>query len=409
MKLKPHIAPVLPADTAIREELEKRGWALSALSEAAAALARANSTELLIQEVCKAIASQGPYVLAWVGQAEHDEFKTVKVAGVAGSAEGYIKNITVSWSDSEITGKGPAGSSIRNNKTSVVVDSEIDPGFVAWRERAKAFGIRSVIGCPIPNGSDDTPFGSLLVYSKIPNTFGPSEIQLFESLAKEIGFGLRSIERQHKLDDQIHEKEITQERLSTALRATIEAMSKTMEWRDPYTAGHQKRVASISMAIGRQLGWDNERIQALYMAAMVHDIGKMAVPSDILTKPSRLTDLEMQMVQGHVEAGYQILKDIPFPWPIADMVYQHHERLDGSGYPNKLKDEQICEEARVLAVADTIEAMATHRPYRPARGLVAAMEEIKAEAGEKLDSKVVDAAFELLAGENELQKIIDTQ
>ena len=409
MKLKPHIAPVLPADNAIREELEKRGWALSALSEAAAALARANSTELLIQEVCKAIASQGPYVLAWVGQAEHDVFKTVKVAGVAGSAEGYIKNITVSWSDSEITGKGPAGSSIRNNKTSVVVDGEIDPGFVAWRERAKAFGIRSVIGCPIPNGSDDTPFGSLLVYSKIPNTFGPSEIQLFESLAKEIGFGLRSIERQHKLDDQIHEKEITQERLSTALRATIEAMSKTMEWRDPYTAGHQKRVASISMSIGRQLGWDNERIQALYMAAMVHDIGKMAVPSEILTKPSRLTDLEMQMVQGHVEAGYQILKDIPFPWPIADMVYQHHERLDGSGYPNKLKDEQICEEARVLAVADTIEAMATHRPYRPARGLVAAMEEIKAEAGEKLDSKVVDAAFELLAGENELQKIIDTQ
>ena len=409
MKLKPHIAPVLPADTAIREELEKRGWALSALSEAAAALARANSTELLIQEVCKAIASQGPYVLAWVGQAEHDEFKTVKVAGVAGSAEGYIKNITVSWSDSEITGKGPAGSSIRNNKTSVVVDSEIDPGFVAWRERAKAFGIRSVIGCPIPNGSDDTPFGSLLVYSKIPNTFGPSEIQLFESLAKEIGFGLRSIERQHKLDDQIHEKEITQERLSTALRSTIEAMSKTMEWRDPYTAGHQKRVASISMAIGRQLGWDNERIQALYMAAMVHDIGKMAVPSEILTKPSRLTDLEMQMVQGHVEAGYQILKDIPFPWPIAEMVHQHHERLDGSGYPNKLKDEQICEEARVLAVADTIEAMATHRPYRPARGLVAAMEEIKAESGEKLDSKVVDAAFELLAGENELQKIIDTQ
>ena len=409
MKLKPHIAPVLPADNAIREELEKRGWALSALSEAAAALARANSTELLIQEVCKAIASQGPYVLAWVGQAEHDVFKTVKVAGVAGSAEGYIKNITVSWSDSEITGKGPAGSSIRNNKTSVVVDGEIDPGFVAWRERAKAFGIRSVIGCPIPNGSDDTPFGSLLVYSKIPNTFGPSEIQLFESLAKEIGFGLRSIERQHKLDDQIHEKELTQERLSTALRSTIEAMSKTMEWRDPYTAGHQKRVASISMSIGRQLGWDNERIQALYMAAMVHDIGKMAVPSEILTKPSRLTDLEMQMVQGHVEAGYQILKDIPFPWPIADMVYQHHERLDGSGYPNKLKDEQICEEARVLAVADTIEAMATHRPYRPARGLVAAMEEIKAEAGEKLDSKVVDAAFELLAGENELQKIIDTQ
>ena len=165
----------------------------------------------------------------------------------------------------------------------------------------------------------------------------------------------------------------------------------------------------ISMAIGRQLGWNDERIQTIYMAAMVHDIGKMAVPSEILTKPSRLTDLEMKLVQEHVEAGYQILKDIPFPWPIADMVRQHHERLDGSGYPRKLMGDQICEEGRVLAVADTLEAMATHRPYRPAKGLPAALEEIKAESGIKLDAKVVDAAFKLIEGENELQKIIDTQ
>ncbi|QWD80867.1 HD domain-containing phosphohydrolase [Polynucleobacter sp. MWH-S4W17] len=408
MKTKPINQHNLSSDLAIRDELEKRGWALSALSEAAAALARANSTELLIQEVCQAIAAQGPYILAWVGQAQGDAFKTVKVVGVAGVASGYIKDIVVSWSNAEVTGRGPAGSCIRSNKTSVVIDDEIDPGFVAWRERAKEFGIRSAIGCPIPDGITGMPFGVLMVYSKVPNTFGSSEVQLFESLAKEIGFGLRSIERQHKLDDQIHEKELTQERLATALRATIEAMSKTMEWRDPYTAGHQKRVASIAMAIGRQLGWDNERIQAIYMAAMVHDIGKMAVPSEILTKPSRLTDLEMQMVQGHVEAGYQILKDIPFPWPIADMVRQHHERLDGSGYPMGLKDKQISQEGRVLAVADTIEAMATHRPYRPAKGLNSAMDEIQAEAGIKLDTKVVEAAFKLLENGNELQKILDT-
>ena len=408
MKSKPLGASVASPQQAIRQELEKRGWALSALSEAAAALARANSTELLVQEVCEAIAAQGPYVLAWVGRAEDDVFKTVKVVGAAGAAVGYITNIVVSWSESEITGHGPAGTCIRNDKTSVVVDGEIDPGFAAWRERAGQFGIRSVIGCPIPDGFSSKPYGALLVYSKVPNTFGASEVQLFESLAKEIGFGLRSIERQHKLDDQIHEKELTQERLASALRATIEAMSKTMEWRDPYTAGHQKRVASISMAIGRQLGWDNERIQSIYMAAMVHDIGKMAVPSEILTKPSRLTDLEMKMVQGHVEAGYQILKDIPFPWPIAEMVRQHHERLDGSGYPRGLKNEEISEEARVLAVADTIEAMATHRPYRPARGLTAALDEIRAEAGTKLDAAIVDAAFSLCENENELQRILDT-
>jgi len=393
----------------LREELEKRNWALSAFSEAAATLARAESTDLLIQEVCSAIANQGPYILSWVGRAENDPFKTVKVIGAAGPASKYLKNIVVSWSEDELTGRGPAGVCIRTNQPSIVIDSETDLGFTSWRERAEEFGIRSAIGCPIPDGVTGTPYGSLLVYSKVPNAFGDNEVQLFQSLANEIGFGLRSIERQHKLDDQIHEKELTQERLASSLRATIEAMSKTMEWRDPYTAGHQKRVAMISMAIGRQLGWNDERIQAIYMAAMVHDIGKMAIPSEILTKPSRLTDLEMQLVQEHAEAGYQILKDIPFPWPIAEMVHQHHERLDGSGYPKKLTGDQICEEARVLAVADTIEAMATHRPYRPSKGLNVAIEEIKLEAGIQLDAKVVEAACQLLNGENELQKIIDTQ
>lgn len=392
----------------IQRELEKRGWALSALSEAAAALARADSTDLLIAEVCSAIAAQGPYVLAWVGKAEEDANKTVTAMGGAGSAIAYIENIVVSWSDQNISGMGPGGLAIRTGKSSIVVDSELDEGFISWRELARKFGIRSAIGCPIPDG-ETHPFGVLLVYSKVPDAFGESEVQLFESLAQEIGFGLRSIERQHMLDDEIHEKQRTQERLADALRATIEAMARTMEWRDPYTAGHQKRVALIATAIARKMGWDDTAVQALYMAAMVHDIGKVAVPSEILTKPTRLTDLEMQMVQGHVESGYQILKDIPFPWPIADMVRQHHERIDGSGYPRGLKGDQICPEARILAVADTIEAMATHRPYRPARGLAAAMDEVRAESGSKLDAKVVDAAFEVFNSSGEMQALIESQ
>lgn len=203
--------------------------------------------------------------------------------------------------------------------------------------------------------------------------------------------------------------ELIQERFSAALRAGVDAIFKTMEWRDPYTAGHQKRVGSIAKAIGRQLGWDSDRIEALHMAAMIHDIGKMAVPSELLIKPTRLTDLEMQMIQVHAEAGYQILKDIPFSWPIAEMVHQHHERLDGSGYPRGLKGDQICEEARVIAVADTIDAMATNRPYRPAKGLNVALEEIQAEAGIKLDATVVEAVLKLHRNGNELQQIIDTQ
>lgn len=394
-------------EEATLHKLEMNEWALSALSEAAAAFARADSVDILVKEVCEAIARQGPYVLAWVGKADDDADKTVKVLGGGGSAIGYIQNIRVSWSENSVTGAGPAGVAIRTGRTSVVVDSELDPGFMAWRKQAQQFGIRSAIGCPIPDG-DSHPFGVLLVYSKAPNTFGIAEVRLFEGLAMQVGFGLRSIERQHKLDIQIHEKELVQERLAISLRATIEAMSRTMEWRDPYTAGHQKRVAMISMAIAKKLGWEIDRVQSLYMAAMVHDIGKVAVPSEILTKPSHLTDLEMQLVREHVENGYQILKDIPFPWPLADIVRQHHERLDGSGYPHQLKGDQICPEARILAVADTIEAMATHRPYRPALGLQAALDEVRAEAGIGLDADVVNAALELMDAENSLQKLIDS-
>jgi putative nucleotidyltransferase with HDIG domain len=399
--------PIEVPSSSVQEELEKRGWALSALSAAAAALARSDSTDMLIKEVCSAIALQSPYLLAWVGKAEDDREKTITVLGGSGSALAYLENITVSWSEQHVTGLGPAGLAVRTNRITIVADTDTDPNFMVWQDLAKKYGIRSAIACPIADGAGH-PFGVLVVYSAIPNAFGPEEAKLFESLAHELSFGLRAIERQHQLDDQIHQKELIQERLAGALKATIEAMSRTMEWRDPYTAGHQKRVALISAAIAKKLGLNNEQIEALYMAAMVHDLGKVAVPAEILTKPSRLTDLEMKMVQGHAESGYQILKDIPFPYPIAEMVYQHHERLDGSGYPRALKGEAICLEARILAVADTIEAMATHRPYRPGRGLDVAIKEVMAESGSKLDQRIADAVFELYQDGKTLHDIIES-
>ena len=376
-------------------ELDKRTWALSALSQAAAALARADSVDLLVQEVCAAIAAQGPYILAWVGRAENDENKTVKVIGAYGSATDYVKDIAVSWSEFQASGLGPGGTCIRTGISSVVGDSELDEGFSAWRVRARDYGIRSAVGCSIPDG-DGHPYGVLLVYSKVPNAFGDSEVKLFEALAKEIGFGMRSIDRQQRLDDQIHEKQVAQESLASALMATIEAMGKTMEWRDPYTSGHQKRVALLSKALAQKLGWERDQVQALYMAALVHDIDKVAVPSEILTKPAHLTALEMQLVQGHVESGYQILKDIPFPWLIAEMVHQHHERLDGSGYPRGLKGNEICLEAKILGVADTLESMSTHRPYRAALGLQAAINELQTQSGIKFDAEIVKVAVDLM-------------
>jgi HD-GYP domain-containing protein (c-di-GMP phosphodiesterase class II) len=162
-----------------------------------------------------------------------------------------------------------------------------------------------------------------------------------------------------------------------------------MEMRDPYTAGHESRVANIAVAIGKEMGWAEERLQGLRVAAQVHDIGKISIPAEILTKPTTLTAGELGLIHEHPETGYVILKDIPFSWPVAEIVRQHHERLDGSGYPQGLKGNAILPEARVLAVADFVDAMGSHRPYRPAVKLEVVLEQIESEAGSKLDAEAV--------------------
>jgi putative nucleotidyltransferase with HDIG domain len=169
-----------------------------------------------------------------------------------------------------------------------------------------------------------------------------------------------------------------------------------MESRDPYTAGHQKKVALISEAISRKMGWDDQRVQGLFLAGLVHDIGKIAIPAEILTKPSKLTEIEATLMRQHPNTGYEILKDIPFTWPLAKAVQQHHERLDGSGYPNGLKGDQIIPEALILAVADTLESMSSHRPYRPGLGIDKTLEYINQESGKTFDATIVNVVNELV-------------
>lgn len=374
--------------------LQKQNWALTSYSLASSALTHARTAQQLCQEVAEAIVKQNAYALSWVGLALDDEAKTVEVAGVAGVAMDYAQGIEVSWDPASPLGHGPTGVCIQTGESQVVGDVLNDEAFGPWRARTKQYGIRSSIAVPIFDSGHS--IGALMVYSKVENAFGEIEVTLFENLANEIGFGLKSLERQKALQLALAEREKIQDELLLSLKSTIEAMSRTMEWRDPYTAGHQKRVANIAAAIGHEMGWEDDRIQGLYMGSMVHDIGKVAVPSEILTKPTRLTPIEMKLVQVHPETGYQILKDLPFSWPIADMVRQHHEHMDGSGYPLGLKGEEILPEARVLAVADMIEAMSSHRPYRPARGMEAALTEVKTYAGKFFDPEVVDAAFRVV-------------
>jgi putative nucleotidyltransferase with HDIG domain len=159
--------------------------------------------------------------------------------------------------------------------------------------------------------------------------------------------------------------------------------------RDPYTAGHQHRVAELACAIAKEMGWAENRSLALRVAAQVHDIGKIAIPAEILTKTTQLTKAEWALIREHPETGYLIMKDVPFHWPIAETVRQHHERMDGSGYPRGLKGNAILLGARILAVADIVESMASARPYRAARGMDVALKEIESQAGTLLDAEVV--------------------
>ncbi len=184
-------------------------------------------------------------------------------------------------------------------------------------------------------------------------------------------------------------------RLRRHLLDTVSAVAAMVEMRDPYTAGHQRNVARIAVAIAHELQLEPAQIEGLELACTVHDVGKIKVPAEILSRPGKLTEPEFGLIKQHPSAGYEVLKGIDFPWPIAQAVLQHHERLDGSGYPSGLQGSAILLEARIIAVADVIEAMASHRPYRPGLGIAKALAEIEAKRGVQFDAAVVDAALRI--------------
>jgi PAS domain S-box-containing protein/putative nucleotidyltransferase with HDIG domain len=185
------------------------------------------------------------------------------------------------------------------------------------------------------------------------------------------------------------------EKLRRTMQGTIQAVTAIAEWRDLFTAGHQKRVAQLACAIAQEMDFPPEQIEVVRMAGLLHDIGKISVPHEILSKPGRLSDAEMGLIRVHSQVAYDILKTVAFPWPIADMVVQHHERIDGSGYPAGLHEDEILIEARILAVADVVEAMIAHRPYRKAPGLDKALQEISQNSGRLYDAEVVYACLRL--------------
>ncbi len=280
--------------------------------------------------------------------------------------------------DSKLPFYTEAGSFFMNGTTRFLATvSEEEKG--QTRNVCNQYGYESVALIPIRVGDDI--LGVIHFADPQENMVPLEKVEVMEEAAMQLGMALRRVQ--------------AGEILRRTLESTIQAIGLTTEMRDPYTTGHQRRVTQLTCAIAKEMGLSQEQLGGIRAAGLVHDIGKMSIPAEILSKPTKLTEMEFRLVQGHPQVAHNILKTIEFPWPVTQIVLQHHERMDGSGYPQGLKAGAIILEARILAVADVVEAMASFRPYRPALGIDKALEEIVQNKGILYDPKVVDACIRL--------------
>ncbi|HXU92442.1 MAG TPA: HD domain-containing phosphohydrolase [Gallionella sp.] len=374
------------------EALRKVNRALKTLSACNHTLAHSNSEERLLNDMCRVIIEQGGYLLAWVGYAQADEAKSLEPVAQYAVRPGYLDEVVISWGENP-AGSGPAGTSVRSRQTQIIRHIATDPSMAQWRDKALDYGYQSIIALPLH--ADGGIIGTLAIYAAEPNAFDTEEVVLLKELGGDLAYGIQSLRTRIERDHVEERNRQYLDQISTNLTETIQAIAATVEMRDPYTAGHEKRVAELSVAIGQELGMAKEQLDGLRIAGTVHDVGKIRIPAEILSKPLRLNELEYGLIKLHPEAGYEILKGINFPWPIATIVWQHHERLDGSGYPRGLKGSTILLEAQILAVADVVESIVSHRPYRPALGLEAAFGELTEKRGKLYNADAVDACIRL--------------
>ena len=356
---------------------------LKLLSESNVALIESSTENELRTEYCRIVVETGNYLMAWVGVAEKGPDMRVVPVAHFGHDDGYLDTVKISWDDS-LTGNGPTGKAMRLGQMQFVDDIAIDPSMAPWRTEALKRGFNSIIALPFQPEGDTA--ACLTLYSAVRTTWSPPERRLLKEIASDLAFGITALRTsQAKLK--------YQEDLRISLEKTIQVVASTVDMRDSYTGGHQRRVASICVRIASELGLSKDRIHGLHLAATIHDLGKIACPAELLSKPGRLSANEFNLIKEHSQTGFNILKDVNFPWPIAQIVLQHHERIDGSGYPQGLSGDAILLESKILAVADTVEAMASHRPYRPALGIESALSEITRGRGTIFDPEVADACL----------------
>jgi putative nucleotidyltransferase with HDIG domain/PAS domain S-box-containing protein len=360
--------------------LRRVNRALQTLSAGNETMVRAVSEQELLEKMCRTMVDVGGHILAVIGEVVK-EGMAIKPRAWSGPSDEVLRNV--------ICNKRcrPMVLALERGEPMVVHDIASDPRCSGCDARLNSYDIRSSLILPLQ--SEGVNLGALSIHSANHAAFDDDEVVLMTKLGNDLSYGIRAL--RNRLD-----REAGARRLQATMEETIQALASTVEFRDPYTAGHQRRVAQLATAIAREIGVTEDHITGLYLAAVIHDIGKIKVPVQVLIRPGRLSELEFEMVKAHVEVGYDILKSIDFPWPIATIVRQHHERMDGSGYPLGIDGTELLLESRILAVADVVEAISSFRPYRPGLGIDHALEQIEAGRGKLFDSDVVDACIHVI-------------
>jgi putative nucleotidyltransferase with HDIG domain len=379
---------VITDQTRVERALANAAQSLRTFVAASETVVHARDETELFDEMCRVLVEQGGYQFAWVAvPAPDDPSGVVSLAYHGDVSRDYFDAIHAT-SAGLVEGIGPVIEAIRSRKIQLVDDVAALPETDPWREIALGYGTRAAVALPLIVGEELS--GALGIFSQQAGVFDPDTVRLFEEFATEIEFGIATLQDRTRNQQNL-------EQLASTLEAAVGAVAASTEF-DPYTAGHQRGVAKIAVTIAQELGLDADTTKGIEVAAMLHDIGKIVVPAQILAKPAKLSAAEFELVKVHPQAGVDIIAGIDFPWPVATTILQHHERLDGSGYPSGLKGDEIDVGARVVMVADVLEAMTSPRPYRPAASVAEALAEIDKQGGTQFDLKVTAACLHLYSG-----------
>ena len=373
-------------------KLHKANRALKALIECNHAVLKAKSEEDLLDDLCWIIVEVGGYAMAWFGFAQQKEKEKILPVPKKGFEYTNLDLASIMWTDPDFD-YSFTDRPLLPDEPSAMRKTVTGHGYLP--SRAEEIKRRCASSLALPLVSKDYDFGALHVYAKKPDAFDKEEIELLTELANSAAYGIEMFRTNKEFSLAQRKLRQNAKKIQRTLEDTVKALSSAAEARDSYKVGHQRRVSKLASSIAKEMSLPKDQIEGIRMAGVIHDIGKIYVPSEILGKQSYLNEIEFNIVKMHTQVGYDIIKPVKYPWPIADIILQHHERMNGSGYPSGLLEDEILMEARILSVADVIEAMFSHRSHRPARGINSALEEISRNKGILYDPEVVGACLKL--------------